>query len=144
MRSPPHRLRTTGATRFSLIHKCDPPPGRRTRKKWVRLFIGRGRRRRIWSTNARSHSRWRADRRARLGLAFFLFIEGFLQDVEHGPVAVAAGGALALDNVGKTRDLQLVFAERDRRRAGLQPFDGIRAFEGAKDPALAPRDRPRG
>lgn len=23
------------------IHKCDPPDGCRTRKKWVRLFIGR-------------------------------------------------------------------------------------------------------
>ena len=39
-----------------LPHKCEPPPGNRTRKKFIRFATGNASRRRIKSNNARSLS----------------------------------------------------------------------------------------
>jgi len=38
-------------------------------------------------------------------------MEGLFQNLQHGQVAAAAGGALALDDISKTRNTQFVFAK---------------------------------
>lgn len=96
-------------------YKWEPPPGWRTRRKWVRLFRGRASSRRIWSVSARSLSFLSAASWASLFFVFFLFIERFLKDIQDSPITVAVGCPLALNNIHQTRHLQGIFAKLYQR-----------------------------
>src|SRR3954453_21928960 len=104
------------------FYKWEPPEGCRTRRKWVRLFIGSASNRRICSVSAPSLSFLRAASWAFRWVSLFLLIERLLQDCKYRQIFVAAGRTLTLYNIRQASDLQLVLAELDGGRTIPQTF----------------------
>ena len=75
-----------------------PPPGRRLRRKWVRLFIGSARRRRIWSMSALSLAVLSRSSPLLLVVLCF-FLKDLLQYLEDGKILGPAECSLALYDV---------------------------------------------
>lgn len=107
-----------GVSLMSRAYRCEPPPGWRTRKKFVRLFIGRASKRRICSTSARSlslRSALFAESPLLAFLTVFLLTLRLLQDVEHGEVFATTDSSLAFDYICQAGDPQLVVAKLHAR-----------------------------
>lgn len=83
------------------VYKADPPKGSRTRRKWVRLFMGRASKRRIWPMVARSFSFRRLFRISVLEGVFRLsfFILGPFQNIQRSKILGPAKGPFAANNI---------------------------------------------
>lgn len=110
------RARENALERYWLVTHSqtdDPPPGRRTRRKFVRLWGGSASCRRICSTSARSLSLRITDGTRLRGLGFFLLIESPSDHRKRRPVLRAVSGFLAANDIAEIGHEQLRAPEID-------------------------------